>query len=297
MMNDPALRETFDYSILDEQTREIVMRKTDETRLLMRRTTEHIIAIGENLLTVQKRLPELKFSAWLRTEFALSRESAYNFLKVASTFGDSCKTVLQLPASVLYVLASSSEAIIEQVEAGQLPPTLDAIRAAREAERQARAEAQARQEMIEQLTHDLEGLRQRLCAMPIPQVEIREVEKRVVPPETLAQLDTLQQNIVMLTEQRDTVLSDLPNDGQAKRETEFLLRREQFHLFFQTRQSCSLHRRMPSRGTPARCLVLDSVVIRPGFRLMGKDQKCVCSANVDAHACTQGSDFPCNQHT
>jgi hypothetical protein len=129
MMNDPAQQEPFDYSTLDEQTREIILRKTDETRGLMMRTTEHIIAIGFNLLTVRKQLPEMKFSAWLRTEFALSRQSAYNFMKVASKFGGRCNTVLQLPASVLYELASSSEAIVEQVEAGQLPPTLDAIRA------------------------------------------------------------------------------------------------------------------------------------------------------------------------
>ncbi len=56
-MNDPALQEPFDYSILDEKTREIILRKTDETRGLMRRTTENIITIGENLLTVQKHLP------------------------------------------------------------------------------------------------------------------------------------------------------------------------------------------------------------------------------------------------
>jgi hypothetical protein len=206
--------EPFDYSTLDEQTRELVLRKADETRVLMRRTTEHIVAIGENLLTVQKQLPEMKFSAWLRTEFALSRQSAYNFMKVASKFGGRCKTVLQLPASVLYELASSSEVIIEQVETGQLPPTLDAIRTARESERQARA----RQATIEQLTRDLEGLRQHLCEMPVPQVEIREVEKRVVPPEAITQLNTLQQNIVTLTEQRDTLskqLSELHEEVRA----------------------------------------------------------------------------------
>lgn len=224
-MNDPALQEPFDYSILDEKTREIILRKTDETRGLMRRTTENIITIGENLLTVQKHLPEMKFSAWLRTEFDLSRQSAYNFMKVASKFGGSCKTVLQLPARVLYELASSSDAIVEQVEAGQLPPTLDAIKVAKESERQAReaerqacAEAQARQGMIEQLTRDLEGLRQHLAEMPVPEVEIREVEMHVVPPETIAQLETLQQKIVTLTQQRDTLseqVSELQEEVRA----------------------------------------------------------------------------------
>src|SRR5579864_5555767 len=157
-MNEPAPPEPFDYSILDENTREIVLRKTDETHGLMRRTAESIIAIGQNLLTVQKHLPEMKFSAWLRAEFDLSRQSAYNFMRVAARFDGSCKTVLQLPARVLYELALSSDAIVEQVETGQLPPTIAAIRTAKEAERQAReaerlarAEAQARQATIEQL--------------------------------------------------------------------------------------------------------------------------------------------------
>ncbi len=219
------LEQPVDFSDLDEETREFLTRKTHEIHGLMRRTAEEIIMIGENLLMVQQRLPEMKFSAWLRAEFDFSRQSAYNFMKVASKFGGSCKTILQLPASVLYELASSSEALVEQVEAGQLPPTLDAIRAAREserrarvAERQAHAEAQVRQETVEQLTRDLERLRQHLSEMPVPQVEIREVEKHVVPPEILAQLDTLQQNIVTLTEQRDTLskqVSELHDEVRA----------------------------------------------------------------------------------
>src|SRR5258708_18094118 len=177
-MNEPAPPEPFDYSILDENTREIVLRKTDETHGLMRRTAESIIAIGQNLLTVQEHLPEMKFSAWLRAEFDLSRQSAYNFMRVAARFGGNCKTVLQLPARVLYELASSSDSIVEQVETGQLPPTIDAIKAAREAERQARVEVQVRQATIEQLSRDLEGLRQNLAEMSTPEEQNRDMAKR-----------------------------------------------------------------------------------------------------------------------
>ncbi len=225
-MNEPGLPEPFDYSILDEQIREIVLRKTDETHGLMRRTAESIVAIGQNLLIVQKHLPEMKFSAWLRAEFDLSRQSAYNFMRVAARFGGSCKTVLQLPARVLYELASSSDAIVEQVETGQLLPTIEAIKAAKEGERQAReaerqafSEIQARQATIEQLTRDLEGLRQHLAAMPALEVQIREVEKRFVPPEITAQLDTQQQKVVALTQQRDTLskqVSELQKQVRAR---------------------------------------------------------------------------------
>jgi hypothetical protein len=67
---------------------------------------------------------------------------------VASRLGESCKTVLQLSAKILYEFASSCDAIVEQVEIGQLLPTLEAIKAAKEAERQAReAEQLARPEI------------------------------------------------------------------------------------------------------------------------------------------------------
>lgn len=209
-MSEATLPEPFDYSTLDEHTRLLVQQKTDETHGLLKRTAESIIAIGDNLLAVQKLLPEMKFSAWLRTEFDLSRQSAYNFMRVATRFGGSCKTVLQLPAKVLYELASSSDAIIEQVEAGQLSPKVDAIKAAKEAERQAReAECQARSElqlqqaMVEQLTRDLEDVRQEFANMPAPEVQIKEIEKRFVPPEVTTQLNTLQQKVVELTQQRE----------------------------------------------------------------------------------------------
>lgn len=204
-MDEPGLPAPFDYSTLDEQSREIVLRKTDETHGLMKRTAEGIIAIGQNLLTVQQHLPEMKFSEWLRAEFDLSHQSAYNFMHVASRFAGSCKAVLQLPARVLYELASSSDAIVEQVKAGQLPATVAAIKAAREAERIARAETQARQAMIERLTRDLEGMRQRLANLSIPEIQVREVEKVLAPSEVTAQLETLQEKVVALTQQRDSL--------------------------------------------------------------------------------------------
>jgi hypothetical protein len=211
-MNEIAPQEPFDYDSLDETSRRIVMQKTDETHGLMRRTAENILAIGQNLQLVQQHLPEMRFSAWLRAEFALSRQTAYNYMRVATKFSGSCQTVLQLPARILYALTSSSDTVIEQVETGQIPPTLEAIQAAKEAERQAReAEQQAREEScsrlttIEQLTSDLEGLRRQLTAPASPTVEIKEVEKLVVPPEMTAQLDTLKQNVTILTHQRETL--------------------------------------------------------------------------------------------
>jgi hypothetical protein len=63
-------------------------------------------------------------------------------MKVATKFGGSCATVAQLPTTILYELASASDEILQQVEKGELSPNLDTIKAANEAERQARTEAE-----------------------------------------------------------------------------------------------------------------------------------------------------------
>ena len=211
-MPENALPEPFDYESLDEQTRLLIQHKTDETHGLLKRTAESIIAIGNNLLEVQKLLPEMKFSAWLRAEFDLSRQSAYNYMRVATRFGGSCKTVLQLPARVLYELASSSDAIVEEVETGKILPTIDAIKVAKEAERQAReaerqalSELQEQQTVSDQLAHDLERALQELATLSIPEIQLKEVEKRVVPPEITEQVEALQRKVIELTQQRDAL--------------------------------------------------------------------------------------------
>lgn len=150
-----ALLVAFDYDSLDPGTREFVRRAADETHGLMRRAAGDIVGIGENLLAVKERLPDMKYSAWLRAEFALSRQSAYRYMRVAEKFGKSCHTVLQLPVKVLYELAAPStpQSVVEMVQAGQVPPTLEAIKEAKGAELRALAEKEAAQ---------LESLRQQV---------------------------------------------------------------------------------------------------------------------------------------
>lgn len=203
----------FDYESLDEQAREVVLQKTAETHGLLKRTAESIIAIGNNLLEVQKVLPEMKFSAWLRAEFDLSRRSAYNFIRVATRFGGSCATVAQLPARVLYALVSASDVVVEQVETGQIAPTQDAIKKAKEAERQAReaeqlarADLQTYQAKVEQLTRDLEAMSQELAERKQQAIQIKEVEKQVVPPEVTEQLAALQHKVKEMKQQKDSLI-------------------------------------------------------------------------------------------
>ena len=216
----------FDYDSLDEETRAFVLQKTAETHGLMRRTAEDILQIGRNLIDVKARLPEMKFSAWLRAEFAFSRQTAYNFMKAASKFGESCTTVLQLPAKVFYELAWSSDAIVAQVETGQLAPTLQAIQAAKKAEQQARHEREAAELELErlrltsqahrdELTAEIERLQREMAELAASKVETKEVP--VVPPEVSAQLAKLRAQVQTLTQQRDTLSRQVNELGEQRR--------------------------------------------------------------------------------
>lgn len=209
-MHEPrTLAPSFDYAALDPATRELVVRATDETQHLLQHTAESIIAIGERLRLVQEHLPPMSFSAWLRAEFGLSRQTAYNYINVAARFSGRCQTVGHLPAGILYALASSSEEIVGRVEAGELAPTLPAIRAAKAAEKQARAEAAEQQATLEALATQLAAAQQQLADLAASPVEIREVERQVIPPELVNQLEQVQHSAQALAEEREALMHQI----------------------------------------------------------------------------------------
>lgn len=205
MNESQTLATSFDYAALDPATRELVVRATDETQQLLQHTAQSIIAIGEQLRLVQEHLPPMSFSAWLRAEFSLSRQTAYNYINVAARFSGRCQTVGHLPAGILYALASSSEEIVAWVEAGELVPTLPAIRAAKAAEKQARAETEAQQAALEALATQLAAAQQQLAELTASPVEIREVERQVIPPELVDQLEQVQHSAQALAEEREAL--------------------------------------------------------------------------------------------
>lgn len=217
MGNPPRSFASFDYGNLDLEARELVVRATNETQQLLQRTAENIIAIGERLRLVQEHLPPMSFSAWLRAEFGLSRQTAYNYIHVATRFAGRGQSVGHLPASVLYALASSSEEIVAQVESGALAPTLPAIRAARAAEDLAHEQHEqasvareqtdegAQQTVLEELAAQLAEAQQQLEELAAAPIEIREVERPVIPPELVHQLEQVQQSAQALAEERDAL--------------------------------------------------------------------------------------------
>ena len=211
------VEKTFDYDVLDPQTRAFVLQKTMETHGLLKRTAEHIVQIGQNLLSIKASLGHGYFEAWLQAEFAMSERQARRFIRVAERFADKTDILSVFPISVLYELASpsTSDSVIQQVESKQVPATLDAIKTAKEAEQQVRAEQAALQEQlarereaataqIHQLSLELECAQQQLTQLRVsPTAEIKEVP--VVPSEVTAQLDALQRQVELLTVQREAL--------------------------------------------------------------------------------------------
>jgi hypothetical protein len=78
----------------------------ERIRSQMWRVSQDIIGIGRDLVAARARVGNGKFSAWIETEFKMSRVTAYKMIKVAETFGET--GVNQFTPSVLYAPARGS---------------------------------------------------------------------------------------------------------------------------------------------------------------------------------------------
>lgn len=120
----------FDYNSLDTDTRTFVQEKAQAIHTRLKRTAEDIIAIGEDLIAVKARLGHGQFTPWLQTEFEMTDRHARNFMNVAARFSRKTEIISDLPVTVIYELAAPStpDTVIEMVAAGEIAPTLPAIR-------------------------------------------------------------------------------------------------------------------------------------------------------------------------
>jgi chromosome segregation ATPase len=82
-----------------------------------------------------------------------------------------------------------------------------------------REETQEKEATIERLTGEITQLQQQIAAHSSPRAEIKEVEKFVVPPEVKAQVESLQQRLRDLTQQRDTLAGQAAQLGEEARAT------------------------------------------------------------------------------
>lgn len=106
----------FDYGQLDAETRIVVQQRTEEIKVLVRRSAQDIIDIGNKLIDVKARLGHGNFGGWLESEFSWSEGTARRFINVALNMrqidhGD------RFEMKALYLLAAPSTPEAARIEA------------------------------------------------------------------------------------------------------------------------------------------------------------------------------------
>ncbi len=105
----PPARIGFDYANLDAETTQFVQQQTGEIRVLMKRTAQGIVEIGQRLIEVKEKLGYGQFESWLEAEFDWDKRTAYRFVSVAEEFSKTDKlSELNFAPSALYILAAAS---------------------------------------------------------------------------------------------------------------------------------------------------------------------------------------------
>jgi len=98
----------FDYASLAAEARAIVQARTTELHVLVRRSAQDIIVIGQKLNDVKQRLDHGQFGVWLDAEFGWTDRTARNFMQVADKFKSENFSDLRIAPSALYLLAAPS---------------------------------------------------------------------------------------------------------------------------------------------------------------------------------------------
>lgn len=107
----------FDYNALDLEDKIVVQQKTEEIKVLMRRTAQDVFDIGQKLSEIKNRLGHGHFGNWLKAEFDWSERTAQNFIRVYESFKSENIADLNFSQTALYVLAAApEEARLEAIE-------------------------------------------------------------------------------------------------------------------------------------------------------------------------------------
>jgi hypothetical protein len=104
----PKTRQGFDYASLDPATSRFVQQRTGEIRLLMKRTAQDIIELGQKLIAVKDRLGHGYFLDWLEAEFGWSYPTAARFMQVANSFNESYQIDNFAPSALYEIFAPST---------------------------------------------------------------------------------------------------------------------------------------------------------------------------------------------
>lgn len=107
----------FDYNALDLEDKIVVQQKTEEIKVLIRRTAQDVFDIGQKLSEIKIRLRHGHFGNWLKAEFEWSERTAQNFIRVYESFKSENFADLHFSQTALYVLAAApEEARLEAIE-------------------------------------------------------------------------------------------------------------------------------------------------------------------------------------
>jgi hypothetical protein len=115
----------YDYDQLSASVREAVRRSAITIKPRLKRATEDIFVIGQELQAVKERLPHGSYTEWLDVEFGLSERMAQRFVGVAERLGVKSDKLSVLPPSTLYLLAAPStpdeaiQAVEKRLDAGE----------------------------------------------------------------------------------------------------------------------------------------------------------------------------------
>ena len=102
-----AITTGFDYSRLAPDVRAEVETATRRLHDLERRTSESIIEMGNQLISVKAKIGHGNFLPWIDAEFGWTRQTARNFIRVADQFSNVQSLDIYQP-SALYALAASN---------------------------------------------------------------------------------------------------------------------------------------------------------------------------------------------
>lgn len=93
-----------------------VQELAEEIRALASQTAERIVEIGNRLIEARAILkPKGEWMAWLEQEFAWSRQTAYNFIRVAEAVEQEPRLLRFQSPSVLYLVSGAPDEAVEQL--------------------------------------------------------------------------------------------------------------------------------------------------------------------------------------
>ncbi len=113
------VRESFDYSSLDDELSNFMRAKAQTISTTYRKTIEDLIHVGSYLLEVKERLEYGQFYKWIDAELPFGEASAIRFMQAAKRFSSYNLQGLDLVPSALYKLAEAAvapEAAEEAIE-------------------------------------------------------------------------------------------------------------------------------------------------------------------------------------